>query len=52
MLRMTADGLKAAEIAHKLGISPRTVEAHCEIVRLKLGARTAAHAVALWLRGR
>lgn len=55
VLEQCADGLTNEEIAHVLGLSPRTVERHLSNVYLKLGvsgsaARTAA--VAMFLRGR
>lgn len=42
VLRLTADGLTSARIAARLGISPRTVEAHRANVLRKLGLRNHA----------
>jgi two-component system response regulator FixJ len=39
------EGLKTAEIAERLGLSPRTVEMHRARVLRRLGARTTAEAV-------
>ena len=49
-LRFVADGLRTAELAHRLGVSEGTVEYHLRNARRKLGARTRDHAVALALR--
>ena len=49
-LALVAEGLRAAELAHRLGVSEATVEFHLTNARRKLGARTRDHAVALALR--
>lgn len=50
--RLVIKGLSAAEIGHRLGISARTVEQHCNNVNLKLGSENRAHMVAhLLVRG-
>ncbi len=46
-LALVAAGLTYAQIGRRLGISPRTVEAHVTSVRRKLGARTRAEAILL-----
>lgn len=50
VLKLVADGLLTKQIAGKLGLSPRTVEAHRDSASKKLGALTSAHAVAIALR--
>lgn len=45
MLELVAAGYSAKEVAHQLGIAPRTVERHIENVRLKMRARNRAHMV-------
>jgi len=47
---LIADGLTYGEIGAQLGISPETAKMHAGRAYRKLGARNAAHAVALWLR--
>jgi DNA-binding CsgD family transcriptional regulator len=42
-----ANGLMAEAIGHALGINFRTVEKHLASARLKLKAKTTAHAVAI-----
>lgn len=46
---LIADGLTNAEIARILGVSVRTVDAHVEHVRAKLGVRARAQ-IAVWAR--
>lgn len=46
---LIADGLTNAEIARTLGVSVRTVDAHVEHVRTKLGVRARAQ-IAVWAR--
>jgi DNA-binding CsgD family transcriptional regulator/pimeloyl-ACP methyl ester carboxylesterase len=46
---LIADGLTNAEIAKTLGVSVRTVDAHVEHVRTKLGVRARAQ-IAVWAR--
>ena len=48
VLGLMADGLIAVAIAHRLGISPRTVSRHMESIYRKLGAHDRTTAV---LRG-
>jgi DNA-binding NarL/FixJ family response regulator len=50
VLRLIADGLSAKEIASKLGISTKTVEAHRTSLMRKLGARKATELVRYALR--
>lgn len=45
-LGLLASGLTVKEMAHALGLSPRTVEKHVESLKRRFGARTTAHAVA------
>ncbi|HKA43217.1 MAG TPA: response regulator [Burkholderiales bacterium] len=45
VLELAGKGLHAKEIAHKLGISPRTVELHKASLMDKLGARNVAELV-------
>lgn len=47
ILLMYADGLTSRDIGHELGISPNTAKWYAHRIRLKLEARTIAHAVAL-----
>lgn len=44
------DGMTTKECALALRLSPKTVETHLFHCRRKLGARTRAHAIALYLR--
>ena len=37
MLSLIVDGLTEAEAAEQLGISPRTVRMHADVLRVKLG---------------
>ena len=46
VLEFVAGGARNKEIAFKMGISVRTVDAHLEGARKALNARTTAHAVA------
>ncbi len=46
VLGLVAEGLRNAEIAERLFVSPRTVEHHVSAIRRKLGARTRGEAVA------
>jgi DNA-binding NarL/FixJ family response regulator len=39
VVELIAQGYSNAEIAAELGISPRTVRAHSEVLRMKLGVR-------------
>ena len=39
VVALIAAGLSNEEIAHELGISPRTVRLHCDAVRNKLNVR-------------
>ena len=46
VLRLLADGSTQHEIAHRLGISPKTVGSHIEHILRKLGVHSRAQAVA------
>jgi DNA-binding NarL/FixJ family response regulator len=37
VLRLIAEGLTEIEIAEELGIAPRTVRMHADVLRIKLG---------------
>lgn len=53
VFQMLGLGRSSREIAHGLGISPRTVDAHRENIKAKLGeagARSLAFRAALWVR--
>jgi DNA-binding NarL/FixJ family response regulator len=39
VLELLADGLTSAEVGELLGMSPRTVKAHSDVLRRKLGVR-------------
>jgi len=39
VVELIAEGRSNQEIAAELGISPRTVRAHCDVLRAKLAAR-------------
>lgn len=47
IIRHTACGRTAKEIAKLIGLEYRTIESHMLIIRKKLAARNAAHAVYL-----
>jgi len=51
VLELLADGLGPAEVARKLGITPKTVATHVEHIYAKLGVHTRAQAVAAAFRG-
>ena len=51
MARLVAAGLTNAEAAARLRISDRTVDAHVEHIRNKLGLRTRAQ-IAVWAHER
>ena len=40
---LIAAGCSNDEISERLGISPRTVKAHCDVLRQKLGVRRRRH---------
>jgi two-component system invasion response regulator UvrY len=50
ILRLLAHGLRLAEIAEKLGISPKTVESHLEHLKEKLRCKSVPELRALALR--
>ena len=52
ILRLLAQGLRLAEIAEKLGISPKTVESHLEHLKEKLRCKSVPELRALALRWR
>jgi DNA-binding CsgD family transcriptional regulator len=39
VIALIAAGLSNEEVSERLGISPRTVKAHCDVLRQKLGVR-------------
>lgn len=45
VLELVAGGYSAKQIASQIGIAPRTVEGHIEIVRLKMRARNKTHLI-------
>jgi DNA-binding NarL/FixJ family response regulator len=47
VLSLLGEGMKAVAIAHRLGVSPRTVEKHLENVYAKVGVRDRLSAVLL-----
>jgi DNA-binding CsgD family transcriptional regulator len=49
ILRLTAEGLYAKEIARELGISTRTVEGHLAAMRKRSGTRNLRELVAWWV---
>jgi DNA-binding CsgD family transcriptional regulator len=50
VILLVAEGLRNNEIAVRLSLSEETVKSHIRHGRVKLGAHTRAHAVALVLR--
>jgi len=50
VFKLLAQGLKGAEIAHRLMLSTETVRAHVHNGSKRLGARTRVHALALAVR--
>lgn len=50
VLRLTADGLTAAELGERLYLAPETVKGYRKRVIAKLGARNGPNAVAIALR--
>lgn len=52
ILRLLAQGLRLAEIAEKLGISPKTVESHLEHLKGKLRCKSVPELRALAIRWR
>lgn len=48
---LVAEGLTNAQVAARLGLSPRTVEAHLDHIRDKLGVRSRTR-IAVWLADR
>ena len=51
VLELVSEGYQYAEVAKELNISLHTVKSHMVNIRARLGARTTAHAVALWIVG-
>ena len=39
MVKLIAQGCSNEEVGTRLGISPRTAKAHCDVLRQKLGVR-------------
>ncbi|MGF1428605.1 response regulator transcription factor [Kitasatospora sp. LaBMicrA B282] len=52
ILAHLADGLTSRTIAHRLALSPHTVETHIRNMRTKAAATTRAHLIALALTHR
>lgn len=50
LLRYIANGKTYTEIGTALGIAPQTIKNHMVVIKLKLGAKNAAHATAIALR--
>lgn len=50
MLTNLADGYMPYEAAHRVGLSPQTMKGHAKRLYRRLGARNAAHAVAIGFR--
>lgn len=50
VMRLSAVGLTSVQIAHKLGMSPRTVNQHVDNVADKLGTRNRTHTIAELVR--
>lgn len=48
IMKHSASGLTAKEIAKKIGLERRTVEIYMQNLRKKLGAKNAAHAIYLY----
>lgn len=49
ILQLMAQGHTAMSAGKLLFLSPKTVKAHMQLTRMKLGARNTAHAVAIGL---
>lgn len=49
VIKHTASGFTAKEIAKKTGLEHRTIEAYMTKIKRKLGARNSAHAVCIAL---
>lgn len=52
VLELIADGMTATEIGLELGISERTVHAHCRSIHAALGTKTLAGAVVVAMKRR
>jgi DNA-binding NarL/FixJ family response regulator len=50
MLTLLARGMRAKEVADRLGIERKSVETSMEVARKRLGARNTTHAVVKALR--
>lgn len=48
IIKHTAYGMTAKEVARKTGLEHRTVEMYMQNLRKKLGAKNAAHAIYLY----
>jgi DNA-binding NarL/FixJ family response regulator len=51
ILAAFADGEQTKHIARRDGVSPRTIEKHVENAKAAMGAKTLAHAIAIFARG-
>lgn len=49
VMNLIVAGGTSKTIAKALGMSPRTVDAHVRLILFRLGARSRAHAIAIWL---
>jgi len=43
VVELIAEGLSNDEVGERLGISPRTAKAHCDVLRQKLGVTRRRH---------
>ena len=51
ILRCFANGLTRNQVAEQLSLSPGTVKTHTQNVRMRLGAKTTVHAIAIAFAG-
>lgn len=52
VMHFLCEGLTDKEIALRMGVSDRTIHTRVLYIYRKLGARSRAHAVALWLQAK